>query len=344
MEMRDRLYHLMVSQSMMSRSTVTESMAKFAILNLDSSDSVDKTVVKILLGIEDKYRSYFESYQKELGLQRIAAQTLSQLIQRYKITMQVDTSCMCPNIYEIESEEAIINKYYLHYQVIVSSNKNQGWAIHSLRPYVLIFRRECARLDLKEESPFIMGDAFHKPIKFYIDLVEELFAYFYSGHLQLDCAARLLDPLDLNSVEYYQKLLAPNEDFDEYFLHSMSFCKCLRMPAKCPPYECHKLIKDQAEPYITQAKKKRCARRFDRMAGIEQPSSKRGSTGTERKASIVSNQSEKITKSASQTSNQEAPGEELVPVSQNHERTLTDNLMKALSIVNNDRLPEGETQ
>jgi len=43
--MRDRLYHLMVSQSIFSRTTVTESMAKFAILNLDSSDSVDKTVI-----------------------------------------------------------------------------------------------------------------------------------------------------------------------------------------------------------------------------------------------------------------------------------------------------------
>ncbi|XP_016928895.3 uncharacterized protein [Drosophila suzukii] len=336
MEMRDRLYHLMVSQSIFSRTTVTESMAKFAILNLDSSDSVDKTVIKILLVIEEKFRSYFESYQKELGLQRIAAQTLSQLIQRYKITMQVDMGCMCPHIYEIESEEAIINKYYLHYQVIVSSNKNQSWAIHSLRPYVLIFRRECAKLDLNEESPFILGDASHKPIKFFIDLVEELFAYFYSGHLQLDCAARLLDPLDLNSVEYYQKLLAPNEDFDEYFMHNISFCKCLRMPPKCPPYESHKLIKDQAEHYINQAKKKRCARRFDKMAGNERPGSKRECTGTQRKASILSNQSGKSARSISQESNQEAAGTQEGSV--RHEMDLTDHLRTAFSVGNNSLL------
>ncbi|XP_016990766.2 uncharacterized protein LOC108052786 [Drosophila rhopaloa] len=333
MEIRERLYNLMVNQSFMSRSTITESMAQFAILDLESSDAIEKTVIKILLVIEEKYRSYFESYQKELELQRIAAQTLSQLIQRYKITMQVDTSCICPHIYEIESEEAIINKYYLHYQVIASSNKSQSWAIHNLRPCVLIFRRECAKLDQNEESPFILGDAFHKPIKFFMDLVEELFAYFYSGHLQLDCAARLLDPLDLGSLEYYQKLLAPNEDFDEYFMQNMSFCQCLRLPPKCAPFECHQKIKDQAEPYISQAKKARCARRVAKMSATGQQSPKPEGNGSERKASIVSQHSEKATTSVSQES---SPSEEqTTALSQQHEQTLTNQLLNAFTICQN---------
>lgn len=327
MEMRDRLYQMMVSQSFMSRGTVTASMANFAIGNLRSSDAVEKRVIKILLVIEEKYRSYFDSYRKELELQRIAAETLHQLIQRYKITMQLDTSCTCPQIYDIESDDAIINKFYIHYQVIASSNKNQCWAIQSLRPYVLVFRRECAKLNRSEESPFILGDAFHKPIQFFIDLVEELFAYFYSGHLQLDCAARLLDPLDLYRMECYMKLLEPNEDFAEYFLHNISFCKCMRPPPMCPPYEHHQKIKDQSDAYLSHAKKKRCARRFERMAQNEAQTAKRESGSVERKMSIGS---ARTTRSLSREA---SVVEEAVSVSnQQHERTLRDQLMCALSI------------
>ncbi|XP_043645701.1 uncharacterized protein LOC122614971 [Drosophila teissieri] len=326
MEMRDRLYQLMVNQSFMSRGTVTASMANLAVGHLNISDAMQKTVIKVLLVIEEKYRTYFDSYKKELELQRIAAETLHQLIQRYKITMQLDASCTCPQIYEIESDDAIINKFYIHYQVIASSNKNQCWAIQGLRPYVLAFRRECAKLRLNKESPFFLGDAFHKPIQFYIDLVEELFAYFYSGHLQLDCAARLLDPLDLNRMEDYMKLLEPDQDFDEYFLHNISFCKCLRPQPLCPPSEHHKKVKDQSDAYINHAKKKRCARRFERMAQNEAQTSKRESASLERKISVGS---AKTTTSLSQ----EASVVEEAVSSRHHERTLTNQLMSALCIL-----------
>lgn len=150
----------------------------------------------------------------------------------------------------------------------MGSNKSQRWAIHALRPYVLAFRRECAKLDLDEETPLILGDAFHKPIKFFIELVDEIFNYFYSGLQQLDCAARLLDPADLKSLENYQKLLAPNEDFDEYFMYNLSFCKCLTAQPQCVPVvrDSHKKEKrDILEAYVLKAKRGRCARRFDKM-------------------------------------------------------------------------------
>ncbi|EDV55433.1 uncharacterized protein LOC6547926 [Drosophila erecta] len=321
MEMRDRLYQLMVNQSYMSRATETASMSNYAMGNLSISDATEKAVIKLLLVIEEKYRSYFDSYKKEVELQRIAAETLHQLIQRYKIAMQLDVNCTCPQIYDIESDDAIINKFYIHYQVIASSNKNQCWAIQALRPYVLLFRRECAKLHMSEESPFSMGDAFHKPIQFFIDLVEELFAHFYSGHLQLDCAARLLDPLDLTRMEDYMKLLEPNEDFDEYFLHNISFCKCMRQQLLCPPNEHHKKVKDQSDAYLNHAKQKRCARRFEKMA----QTSKRGSRSAERKLSIGS---AKVNTSPSrQTSVVEEPVS-----SQQRERNLTDQLISVLCV------------
>ncbi|EDX08040.1 uncharacterized protein LOC6735519 [Drosophila simulans] len=269
METTARLQQLKPQQSVMSHVTVTESDAEFAILNLDCTEGLESSVTKILVAIEEMFCSYFEDLKKELELQRMAALTLNQLTQRYRINTKVDTSCTCPQIYEIESDDAIINKYYIYYQVIACSNNNQGWVIHNMRPYILLFRRECAKLDLSEDSPFIMGDAFHKPIKFFIDLVEELFAYFYSGHVQFDCAAHMLDPLDLNSIEYYQKLLEPNEDFADYFKYNMSFCKCLRMPRRCPAHEYPQVKEDFNATFVNQAKKKRCARRCEKMAETE---------------------------------------------------------------------------
>ncbi|XP_020802548.1 uncharacterized protein LOC110179370 [Drosophila serrata] len=267
----DKLVTMMMDKRE-SRFTVTDSMTKLALTRLDTicnSEDKEKTIIKILLAMEEKFRIYFEANQKELELQRIAAQTLWHLVQRYQIAVQVDTSCMCPKIYEIETEDAIINKYHMHYQVIVGSNKSQHIGIHALRPFVLAFRRECATLDLEEETPFILGDAFHKPITFFIDLVDEIFNYFYSGHLQLECAARMLDPADLKSLEYYQSLLAPNEDFDEYFLYNISFCKCLRAPPKCVSVvreSFKKEKKDILEAYVTKAKQARCARRIAKMS------------------------------------------------------------------------------
>ncbi|XP_017140963.1 uncharacterized protein LOC108154713 [Drosophila miranda] len=218
-----------------SRLTTTESGVQSALHKLDTMDeSVEGTVLSALLLVENKYRHIFENFKKEMELQAIAASTLWELIQRYRIAMEVDASSECTQLYDVEPKEEIIQKYYLHYNVIVSSNKSQWCVIQSLRSYVLACRRECKKLNLEEETPFIMGDAFYKLILLFIDLVDELFNYFLSMHLKLDCAASQLDPMDLESLEHYQKLLKPNEDFEEYFLYNLSYCQCLRMPPKCP--------------------------------------------------------------------------------------------------------------
>ncbi|XP_017073064.1 uncharacterized protein LOC108109156 [Drosophila eugracilis] len=265
MSLRYRLSQMLAS-SCISRSTVTESMAKLAIINLDDFDRTERPAIKALLAVEEQFRIYFHSNRKELELQRIAADTLNKIIQRYKIVTQMEIQSFSPQTYEFESEEVIINKYYMHYQVISCSNKSQRRDIDRMRSFVLNFRRASGRLNMDSESLLILGDAFHKPFKFFMDLVEVLFAYFYSSHLQLDCAARLLDPLDLESLKHYQKLVAPNEDFDDYFLYNISFCKCLRTPPKCPSFEEPEEMADKSATFIVQARKKRCARRRDKMA------------------------------------------------------------------------------
>lgn len=170
-----------------------------------------------------------------------------------------------------------------------------------------------------------MGDAFHKPIKFFIDLVDEIFDYFYSAYLQLDCGARLLDPLDLKSIEHYKVLLAPNEDFDEYFMHNMSFCKCLRLPPKCiekKSDDCQPK-KDLRDHYINVARKSRCARRVAKMAN-QLPET----------YPIVAKPAESMVFSVvnSKTSLPHAAGQ--TAFRQVHERYVSDQLRRALSLSN----------
>ncbi|XP_001360428.2 uncharacterized protein [Drosophila pseudoobscura] len=257
-----------VMQGAGSHLTTTESAVQVALHNLVVMDeSVEGTVLGVLLSAEKKYRLTFDTFKKEMELQAIAASTLWELIQRYKIAMEVDADCKCTQLYAVEPKEETIQKYYIHYQVIVSSNKSLWRQIESLRSYVLAFRRECKNLNLEEQTPFIQGDAFHKPIKFFIELVDELFNYFFSLHLKLDCAARQLDPMDLESLEEYQKLLKPNEDFEEYFLYNLSYCQCLRMPPKCPETRVYTNIENAAmkKEAMEQAKRARCDQRVNRM-------------------------------------------------------------------------------
>ncbi|XP_022230118.2 uncharacterized protein LOC111079302 [Drosophila obscura] len=251
-----------------SRLTTTESGVHRAVNKVVTMDeSVEAKVLSVLLSVEKKYRYIFATFKKEMELQRIAASTLWGLIQRYRIAMEMDANCKCTQLYAVEPKEEIIQKYFIHYQVIISSNKSQWWGIESMRSYVLTFRRECSKLNLEEETPFILGDAFHKPITFFMDLVDELFNYFFSLHLKLDCAAGQLDPMDLESLEYYQKLLQTNEDFEEYFMYNLSYCQCLRMPPKCPETRVYTNIDNSAvkKEAMEQAKRARCNQRVSRM-------------------------------------------------------------------------------
>ncbi|BFG05752.1 uncharacterized protein DMAD_04417 [Drosophila madeirensis] len=253
-----------------SRLTTTESEVNVALSKLVAADeSVEGRVLSILMSLEKKLRYIFDSFKKEMELQRIAASSLWELIQRYRIAMDVDVGYKCAQLYAVEPSEEIVQKYFIHYQVIIRSNKSQWWGIESMRSYVLTFRRECSKLNLEEETPFIRGDAFHKPIRFFIDLVDELFDYFFSMHLKLDCAARQLDPMDLDSLEHYQQLLQTNEDFEEYFMYNLSYCQCLRMPPKCPETRVYTAISHKSaakKEAMEQAKRPRCDQRLSRMA------------------------------------------------------------------------------
>lgn len=106
-------------------------------------------------------------------------------------------------------------------------------SLADLRKSCLIFENLCSQLDMKIESPLIIGDAFHKPITYFIELVSDLFKYFHAWLLKLRYSSNQFDPFKIESIENYKKQIEISEDFEEYLNVGLSYCKCLRPKPKC---------------------------------------------------------------------------------------------------------------
>ncbi|XP_064543762.1 uncharacterized protein LOC135432171 [Drosophila montana] len=225
---------------------------------------IEVKVLTELLMLDEAYRGYFNEWLKELGLQRMAAEKLWPLTRDFSI--ESDATCRKPLPRSVDAEDVIINKYQLHYQIIMGSNLAMTRGISVIRAHLLAFRREFHKLDLTEQTPFVLGDAFHKPIKFFMDLAEELFNYFYSHYLKLDCGARHLDPGDLATLENYQKMLAPCEEFEEYLMYNLSYCHCLRPSQPCPEHVKPQQKSMEIQDAQRRALLSRCHKRLTKMS------------------------------------------------------------------------------
>lgn len=227
------------------------------------------SVLNELIQLDQAYRNYFKDWLSEHSVQRMAASMLWKLTEHYAV--RAELNCRPPYPQNVDADELIVNKYQVHYQIILSSNLAMGRGIDTIRKNLLTLRREYGKLDLNEETPFMLGDAFHKPIKFFMDLTEDLFNYFHANYLRLDTLSRHLDPGDMNTLELYQKYLEPCEEFEEYFLHNLGYCQCLAAQRVCP-----EIIKPstttQRDYHALQkrAKEKRCARRREKMKSFRQ--------------------------------------------------------------------------
>ncbi|TDG48290.1 hypothetical protein AWZ03_005245 [Drosophila navojoa] len=226
-------------------------------------DGIEFKVVNELLALDEAYRGYYKEWLRELSLQRLAAAKLFPISQ--DLRYQSDALCREPQPRNIDAEEVLIGKYQLHYQIILGSNMTMSRGLATIRVNLLSLRREYNKLDQNDPTPFILGDAFHKPIKFFMELAEELFNYFYSHYLKLDCYSRHLDPGDMDSLETYQNMLQPREEFGDYLMHNLSYCQCLRPTPLCP-----ELIKSTPKSSeLADAKRRaqlsRCQRRVEKM-------------------------------------------------------------------------------
>lgn len=106
-------------------------------------------------------------------------------------------------------------------------------SLKELRKNCLAFEKAYKQMDLTVESPFIIGDAFHKPISFFFELVSDLFKYFHAWLLKLKYSAHLIEPSNFEMINQYKTLIQPSEDFEEYLMRGLTYCKCLRPKHVC---------------------------------------------------------------------------------------------------------------
>jgi len=81
-------------------------------------DGTEGNVLKELLLLDDAYRTYFKEWTSEQSLQRMAAEKLWKLSKDYNF--QTEMNCSAAK-YPTVDTESIVNRYQVHYQIILSS-------------------------------------------------------------------------------------------------------------------------------------------------------------------------------------------------------------------------------
>ncbi|EDW11722.1 uncharacterized protein LOC6576289 [Drosophila mojavensis] len=207
-------------------------------------------ILGLLMDMEKRYCDFYQFYQCELETQKIITERLWLLTQRYLILISSAPGCRYPEVYTLSAEESIINEYEEKFEVMRSSNNSMKHGILNIHLECKKFYKAYDQLDRSLETPFILGDKYHRSIKSHKLMMIDIFNYFYSAVLKMKCYLHQLDPMSLESVEDYRELLkegSSNEEFAELVMSTFVYCKCLQPVPTCPikKLKCsHKKIED----------------------------------------------------------------------------------------------------
>ncbi|XP_030241898.1 uncharacterized protein LOC115563297 isoform X2 [Drosophila navojoa] len=188
-------------------------------------------ILGMLMDMEKRYCDFYQFYQCELETQKIITERLWLLTQRYLILISSAPGCRYPEVYTLSAEESIINEYEEKFEVMRSSNNSMKHGILNIHLECKKFYKAYDQLDRSLETPFILGDKYHRMLK-------------------MKCYLHQLDPMSLESVEDYRELLkedSSNEEFAELVMSTFVYCKCLQPAPTCPikKLKCsHKKIED----------------------------------------------------------------------------------------------------
>ncbi|KAI9585599.1 uncharacterized protein LOC119632932 [Glossina fuscipes] len=194
---------------------------------------LEEKTLNQLLELENEFRDHYNFAKKELTQQMEWANRLWVLTQRYILLKSTGPCCKYPEIYPAPAEDNVLLDMTEKIKSIRNSNCRIYASVKELRKSCIIFEQLCSQLDMSVESPFIMGDAFHKPLSFFIELVSDLFKYLHASILRQRYSSHLIEPSNLDAVAKYKSLIEPSEDFEEYLTVGLTYCKCLRPKPIC---------------------------------------------------------------------------------------------------------------
>lgn len=194
---------------------------------------VEAETLQQLLILEKEFRDHDVLMATELAAQKEIINRLKVLSERYT---HLNTSNPCSRYPGIDAEpviEAILKEFSNKLDDLSTSNWRIMESLRNIRKSKLKFDELCSQLDMTIGSPFIIGDSFHKPIAYFIELVSDLFKYFHAWALKLDLVARRIDTHTTERFEEYKKLIEPSEEFKEYLQLGLTYCRYLRPKVVC---------------------------------------------------------------------------------------------------------------
>jgi len=193
----------------------------------------ESAVLSQLLDLQKVFRANYELMKSEFVIQRETNERLWLLSQRYALLASTGRCCKYPEIYALPAEEVIINEFHQKFMIIVDSNTKLMDSVNKLREECRIFNKLCTHLNLHNKTDFTLGDKFHRPIIFFIEMVKDLFNYIHCWVLRLQVSFIQIEVSEFKRFEAYNLLIMPNEDFGTYLSKEFVYCKCLRPKSNC---------------------------------------------------------------------------------------------------------------
>jgi len=186
-----------------------------------------------LFKLENHFRDFYERMLKEFCTQKEIMERMFVLSQRYALLVSTGPCCKYPEIYAAPAEEVLICEINAKRNLVVASNNMLFNALDDLRTSCLVFDKLCSHLNFEYKTDFILGDAFHKPIKYFMELVHDLFVYLHYWLLRAKLAMNQFDPVDFKLIEAYKLIIDVNQDFEAHLLKGLVYCKCLHVKPIC---------------------------------------------------------------------------------------------------------------
>ncbi|XP_073828194.1 uncharacterized protein [Musca autumnalis] len=201
--------------------------------NQTQNAELEDKILSQLLVLEKEFRDHNTLMKNELVQQKELVSRLWVLSQRYILLISTGPCCKFPEIFAGPAEETILQEFSDKLKAIKASNCRISVSLKDLRISHRLFEELCSKLDMTVESPFIKGDAYHKPLEYFIELTSDLFKYFHAWILKLKYTSHLIDPYKCEGIEHYKTLMESSEDFEEYLNVGLTYCKCLRPKPVC---------------------------------------------------------------------------------------------------------------
>ncbi|XP_037956247.1 uncharacterized protein LOC119685912 [Teleopsis dalmanni] len=194
---------------------------------------LEEQILKKLLQLERDYRDHYAMHLKEMQFQDSMLTIMSGITKEFLEANKNGPCCDITAVYADTTDDGM-DEYSKCLEKLRTSCCRLMQSIKNLRTLCLEFTDLYGCLNLDTKSPFIEGDHIHKPIAYFVEVVDHIFRFFYARTLKLQVSTHQMDPERLECLAKHKILLQKNDDFNEYFNTELGYCKCLEPLLPCP--------------------------------------------------------------------------------------------------------------